>query len=172
MNLQIREIRKQECAAIGRLMVDVYSHLEGFPSPREQPDYYEMLENIGSFNERDSTTVFVALSEWEQLLGGVVYFNDMAAYGSGGTATHETNASGIRLLGVSANARGAGVGKALTEACIKQAREDQNAQVILHTTQAMEIAWGLYERLGFERSTDLDFLQQGFPVFGFRLQLK
>ena len=36
----------------------------------------------------------------------------------------------------------------------------------------MQVAWGLYIRLGFARSEDLDFLQQGFPVFGFRLKLK
>ncbi len=35
----------------------------------------------------------------------------------------------------------------------------------------MRTAWGLYERMGFARSEDLDFLQQGFPVFGFRLPL-
>jgi hypothetical protein len=36
----------------------------------------------------------------------------------------------------------------------------------------MQIAWGLYERLGFVRSKDLDFSQQGLPVYGFRLALQ
>jgi hypothetical protein len=35
----------------------------------------------------------------------------------------------------------------------------------------MQIAWSLYERLGFERSKDLDFMQEKLPVFGFRLRL-
>jgi hypothetical protein len=35
----------------------------------------------------------------------------------------------------------------------------------------MRIAWELYERLGFARSEDLDFSQQGLSVFGFRLAL-
>lgn len=35
----------------------------------------------------------------------------------------------------------------------------------------MRLAWGLYERLGFQRSEDLDFAQQGLPVFGFRCRL-
>jgi hypothetical protein len=50
-------------------------------------------------------------------------------------------------------------------------KEKGHAQVILHTTQAMQIAWTLYERLGFERSKDLDFVQGDLPVFGFRLWL-
>jgi len=60
--------------------------------------------------------------------------------------------------------------KALAGACIQLARESGNSQVILHTTQAMKVAWSLYEKLGFERSEDLDFLQQSRQVFGFRLR--
>ncbi len=63
------------------------------------------------------------------------------------------------------------MGRALTLACLDLAREQGHAQVILHTTEAMRIAWGLYERLGFQRSEDLDFAQQGLPVFGFRHRL-
>ena len=67
--------------------------------------------------------------------------------------------------------RGLGVGKTLTNECIRLAKVSGNKQVILHTTQAMKIAWGLYVKIGFQRSTDLDFSQEGFPIFGFRLML-
>lgn len=169
--LLIREIRKDEFDVLGRLMVEVYSTLDGFPTPDEQPAYYRMLANIGRFTERKDAGVLVALSGADEIVGGVVYFGDMAEYGSGGTATAVRNASGIRLLGVSPEARGLGVGKALTMACIERAREREHAAVILHTTQAMQIAWGLYERLGFRRAEELDFMQGELPVFGFRLQL-
>jgi hypothetical protein len=36
---------------------------------------------------------------------------------------------------------------------------------------AMQIAWKMYENLGFKRSEDLDFMQGELPVFGFRLAL-
>lgn len=169
--LEIREILRNEYKLLGQLMIDVYSNLDGFPTPNEQPGYYEMLSNIGSFNEEKDTKVLVAISSEGELVGGVVYFADMARYGSGGTATAAKNASGIRLLGVNSKSRGAGVGKALTNACIKLARDSGHSQVILHTTQAMQIAWELYIRLGFERSQDLDFTQEELPVFGFRLWL-
>jgi hypothetical protein len=51
------------------------------------------------------------------------------------------------------------------------ARDKGHSQVILHTTQAMQPAWGLYLKLGFERALDLDFSQQELPVCGFRLRL-
>lgn len=171
-SLEIRGILPAEYEALGRLMVEVYSGLDGFPSADEQPGYYEMLANIGSFSEQQDTQVLIAKTADGVLVGGVVYFSDMARYGSGGTATEETNASGFRLLGVDPSFRGSGVGKALSNACIQLARDKGHAQVILHTTQAMQIAWGLYEMLGFERSPDLDFLQEDLPVFGFRLRLE
>lgn len=169
--LTIRDLHPGEFEALGRLMVEVYSSLDGFPKPADQPRYYEMLAGIGRFTEKPSARVLVAVSPQGPLVGGVVYFGDMAEYGSGGVATSIQGASGIRLLGVDPKFRNAGAGKALAKACIQLARDAGHAQVILHTTQAMRIAWGLYERLGFTRSEDLDFSQQGLPVFGFRLKL-
>lgn len=168
---EIREVIGHEYARLGEMMIAVYSGLEGFPSRQEQPDYYEMLANIGRLTEQKNTTVLVAVSAEAELLGGIVYIGDMAEYGSGGTATAEKNASGIRLLGVAPGARGAGIGKALATACLELARDKGHSQVILHTTSAMRVAWGLYENLGFRRSPDLDFMQEALPVFGFRLRL-
>jgi GNAT superfamily N-acetyltransferase len=171
VQLTIRDLRPSEFAALGQLMVDVYSRLDGFPTPAEQPRYYELLANIGRFAEKPEARVLVAMSDDDGLIGGVVYFGDMAHYGSGGIATTVRDASGIRLLAVDPRFRNSGAGKALTNACIELAREQGHSQVILHTTQAMHVAWALYERLGFTRAEELDFLQEGFPVFGFRLRL-
>jgi GNAT superfamily N-acetyltransferase len=167
----IRDIRRDEHATLGGLMVRVYSSLDGFPTPLEQPRYYQLLANIGQFTERAGARVLVAVTAQEELAGGVVYFGDMAQYGSGGIAATVADASGIRLLAVDPRFRGAGVGKALTAECIRLARDAGHAQVILHTTAAMRTAWTMYERMGFARAEELDFLQEGFPVYGFRLRL-
>ena len=166
----VREARESELAPLGQLMVAVYAALEGFPGPAEQPGYYAMLANIGRLAEKPGAKLLVA-AEGDRLLGGVVYFAEMAHYGSGGSATRETNASGFRLLAVANEARGRGVGEALVLRCLELARERQHGQVILHTTNAMKVAWKLYEDLGFARSPDLDFLQGELQVFGFRLAL-
>ena len=168
---QIRKAQPQEFEEIGKLMVRVYSQLEGFPKEHEQPNYYKMLAQVGDFSLKPDTELLVALSPDLQLAGAVVYFGDMQYYGSGGTATQEKNASGFRLLAVAPECRGKGLGKLLTQACIEKAKDRQSAQVIIHTTDAMKTAWGMYEGLGFVRSTDLDFLQGSLPVYGFRLRL-
>ena len=171
-DITIREILSVEFEELGRLLVDVYSKLDGFPGKDEQPGYYKMLANIGLFTEKKETKVLVALSAENKLMGGVVYFGDMAQYGSGGTAVNIKNASGIRLLGVSPESRGMGAGKALTNACIQLAKDKKQSQVILHSTRAMETAWKLYEKIGFKRSEDLDFKQKELSVFGFRLDIE
>jgi len=167
----IRNANPSEFGEIGKLMVLVYSQLEGFPNKSEQPAYYQMLANIGELTKKPKTELLVAVSSSGKMAGGVVYFSDMAFYGSGGTATKEKNASGFRLLAVDPSTRGNGIGKLLTEECIRKARIHKNSQVVIHTTNSMQVAWKMYEKLGFKRSEDLDFMQEELPVFGFRLYL-
>lgn len=165
----IREAFLDEYEEVGKLMVNVYSNLEGFPSQKEQPSYYNTLSNIGEFAGLPKVRLLVALDVLKKVSGAVVYFGDMKYYGSGGTATSEKNAAGFRLLAVDFNARGNNLGKKLTLACINFAKKEQQKQLIIHTTNTMQIAWKMYEKIGFKRAKELDFLQQDFPVFGFRL---
>jgi GNAT superfamily N-acetyltransferase len=167
----IRNAKPNEFEEIGKLMVRVYSQLEGFPKESEQPEYYNMLANIGELTKKPNTELLIAVSSEGKIGGAVVYFSDMKFYGSGGTATREQNASGFRLLAVDPSVRGQGIGKLLSIECIRKAKEHQNSQVVIHTTKAMQVAWKMYENLGFKRSKDLDFMQEELPVFGFRLIL-
>ena len=167
----VRDATLNEFPEIGKLMVNVYSQLEGFPTKNEQPNYYKMLANIGSLTKNPKTKLLIAISSSGIISGGVVYFGDMKYYGSGGTATREKNASGFRLLAVDPAARGQGIGKLLTNACIQLAKDEKQNQMIIHSTKAMRIAWKMYEKMGFKRSKDLDFMQEELPVFGFRLLL-
>ena len=155
---------------IGELMVRVYSQLAGFPNPDEQPAYYDMLANIGNLAGLPKTKLLVATTPEGKIVGAVVYFGDMKYYGSGGSATHEINAAGFRLLAVDHHHRGQGIGRLLTSTCIEAAKKEGQEQVIIHSTKAMQVAWKMYEKMGFERSPDLDFKQESLPVYGFRLK--
>ncbi|MEN2413538.1 GNAT family N-acetyltransferase [Flavobacterium mesophilum] len=168
--LIIRNADPSEFEEIGKLLIRVYSALEGFPKEDEQPNYYKMLANIGNFTQYPETELLVALDD-NTIVGAVVYFNDMQYYGSGGIATQEKDSAGFRLLGVDSNARGKGIGKLLTLECIKKATENNRKQVIIHSTFAMKTAWGMYENIGFKRYEILDFMQGELPVFGFRFTL-
>ena len=168
---KVRNAKPSEFEEIGKLLVEVYAQLEGFPKPSEQPEYYEKLANISDFINKPGAELLVALSPEDKILGAVVFFSDIKYYGSGGSATREKNAAGFRLLGVSPQARGKGIGKLLTVSCMDKARENHAGQLIIHTTMAMQTAWKMYEHFGFKRSEDLDFMQGALPVYGFRLLL-
>jgi GNAT superfamily N-acetyltransferase len=167
----VRNAKPSEFEEIGKLMVQVYSQLEGFPKESEQPDYYKMLANVGESAGKPETELLVAVSGESKIAGAVVYFSDMRYYGSGGTAIKEQNVAGFRLLAVDSLIRGKGIGKLLAKECIRKARNKKLSQMIIHTTLAMQLAWKMYENLGFKRSEDLDFKQGELPVFGFRLLL-
>lgn len=170
-NYSIRPARPEDYAELGRLIVAAYAGLAGMPQPDEQPEYYNKLLDVATRAGNPAISVFSAISGAGQLLGSVDFIADMRHYGSGGSAATVPDAAGIRLLAVSPAARGMGVGKALTQHCIEQARVLGRSQVILHTTKAMQTAWMMYERMGFERFPVIDFDQGALNVSGFRLRL-
>ena len=67
INVTIREVLPEEHKALGQLMIDAYSNLEGFPAWEEMPDYYEMLSTIASFNMQPDTTVLVSRNNGSML---------------------------------------------------------------------------------------------------------
>ncbi len=135
-DLAIREARPEELEALGQLMVLAYSSLDGFPGPSEQPAYFELLGNVGRLRGPDTTLLVATLDD--KLVGGIVYFGDMTPYGT--AASQEQATSAFRLLAVHPDARGLGVGKALARHCIELARARQHRQVVIHTTDAQQVA--------------------------------
>lgn len=56
----------------------------------------------------------------------------------------------MRMLVVSPDARGQGVGRALAEACIERAQRDAARVIGLHTSPIMAVALPMYLRMGFQ----------------------
>ncbi len=169
--MEVRNAKPEEFEAIGKLMVKVYSKLEGFPKKSDQPEYYKLLLNVGDLTNKENTELIVAISDDGNIVGAVVYFSDLKNYGSGGTITEIKNSSGFRLLAVDPRERGQGIGKLLSIECIKRAKKINQNNLFIHSTASMKIAWGMYERLGFKRYKEIDFMQEDLPVFGFKLSL-
>src|ERR1700674_2636935 len=107
--MEIRNAEPSEFGEIGRLMVHVYSQLDGFPQKAEQPEYFKMLENVGELAKNPGTEILVAVSADRGIVSAVVYLGDMGYYGSGATISGNENASGFRLLCVDPGERGKGI---------------------------------------------------------------
>ena len=61
------------------------------------------------------------------------------------------------MLAVLPEFQGRGIGEALVRACLDRARADARERVYLDTTQWMESAQRLYQRIGFKRAPELDW---------------
>ena len=78
----------------------------------------------------------------------------------------------VRLLAVPPAARGRGVGAALMRECMRRVRRSGGSVLSLHTTDLMQTAMRMYERMGFVRAPELDFHPTaGVTVKGYRLDL-
>ena len=168
--LSVRLADPKDFEIIGKLMVEVYAKIEGFPTQEEQPKYYETLANVGEMTQDPGTEVLVAVYN-KEIVGGVVYIGDMKYYRAKSSARQEENAVGIRFLAVRGDMGGKGIGRALTVACIQRAKEEGRSKVILHTTEHMQVAWKMYEKMGFARRAEFDFMPGEMKVFGFQLFL-
>ena len=79
----------------------------------------------------------------------------------------------VRLLAVAPAARGRGIGTALMRECVRRARQSGAGVLTLHTTEMMQAALRVYERMGFVRAPELDFHPApGLTIKGYRRALR
>jgi GNAT superfamily N-acetyltransferase len=149
-----------DIAGIGRLLVEAYRSL---PDSPDDPEYYAELADVGS--RVDRSVVFGAFDDGDAL-GCVTYVADeVSAY-----AEHMlAGEASFRMLAVAPAARGRGVGEALVRRCIDEATSAGRTALFIHSGSWMRDAHRLYDRLGFERRADRDWLIDDPPLHLFGL---
>lgn len=164
--LIIRNARPAELDEVSLLLGDAYRQYENFIPPDSWKIYLEDITDVKS--RLDESDLIVAELE-HRLVGCVTLYMD------GSQSFPESWPEGwavVRLLAVHPEYRGQGIGHALMQECIHRCRESKVAVIGLHTTEVMEIARRMYERMGFERFPESDFHPApGITVMAYRLQL-
>jgi ribosomal protein S18 acetylase RimI-like enzyme len=162
----LREARPDELDATGAMMVAAYAQYIPRDSPPEWRGYEDEIRDV---RRRLAGATLIVAADAGSLAGAVTYYPD---------ASKETNVAWppawavFRLLAVHPDARGRGIGRLLTEECIRRARVAGRVAVGLHTTQIMNVAREMYERMGFVRMPELDFYPMPtFHVMAYRLTL-
>ena len=154
MPTTVRRAAPADHAAVAELTASVYRG-EGFSSA----DYEPALRDVAS--RAASATVLVGEVDG-RLVGAVT----VATRGGEWAEQSVPGEAVIRMLVVSAEARGGGAGEALVRAALDVAREDGCTLVRLSSQEEMTAAHRLYERLGFVRTPSFDW----YPVPGLFLR--
>jgi ribosomal protein S18 acetylase RimI-like enzyme len=157
----IRPIVPSDYPAISRITLDAY---EGNRDDLGD-DYRAELQDIAG--RAAVCPVLVAAGHDGTVLGAVAYVpgpeNPMSEVERDGEA-------GIRMLAVDPAAQGLGVGRALTVACMDQARRTGRSGMALYTRPANVAAQRLDESLGFVRDSDRDWeYEPGRWLWAFKL---
>ena len=160
--LVIRAVEPAEFEVAGTLVLEAYRSLGD-----EGDELYEReLRDVAG--RSGSSDVLVAELEG-RIVGCVTFVDGLKAL----SEVEDPDAATIRMLGVSPEARGRGVGETLTQACIDRARETGCRRVRLDTRTSMKSAQRVYERLGFVRDPSHDWSPApGIELLAYTLELQ
>jgi GNAT superfamily N-acetyltransferase len=163
----IRQAEPADRDATREVLLDAYGQ---YASVLSEPYWIQYRDSIlASLEGAETKERLVAVLDGE-VVGSVFLFDSSeAAYGRQDLQIHSPI---IRLLAVSQKARGYGVATELIRASAKLARDWGAETLHLHTSDMMDSAVRLYERLGFERAFDKDIMNGETLVKSYRLQLK
>jgi GNAT superfamily N-acetyltransferase len=152
---------------VSLLIRDACQQYENFLPPEAWKYYAEDMTDV---RRRLNESQLIVAELDGQLAGTVTLYLDAEHSSQGGWPSGWAS---TRLLAVHPAYRGRGIGRALMEECIRQYRNQGIATIGLHTTEMMDVARRMYERMGFVRVPEFDFHPRpGVVVMAYRLDLK
>ena len=166
-HLLLREARSDELDNVSLLIRAANQQYENFLPPEAWKFYLKDMMDVRSRLHKSQLIV----AELDGQLAGTVTLHLDAEHSS--LEGWPNGWAGIRLLAVHPTYRGRGIGRALMEECIRRCRKQGIATIGLHTTEMMDVARRMYEKMGFVRVPELDVHPgPGVVVMAYRLDLK
>ena len=162
----LRDAREGDLAAVRELTLRAYAEYAEVMTPSA----WAGLEQAVRRTAESSDAERIVAEHEGRIVGSVMLFPpSTSTYGGSVEAPPWPE---LRLLAVSPDARGMGVGRLLVDECVRRARASGATELGLHTSRSMETAIGMYRRMGFVRAPDHDFHPDGAElVEGYRLPL-
>lgn len=150
MDFRIRAAEPTEYDELGEITAQAYLR-DGLLTFGEADWYLGELRDVA---KRAAAAEVLVAVEQDRLLGGVTHVpspGPMADLARPGEAE-------IRMLAVTHEARGRGVGQALVQACVdRSSAAGDRTGIVLSTQPLMHTAHRIYERLGFRRAPERDW---------------
>jgi GNAT superfamily N-acetyltransferase len=168
--LQVRVGRRADAGGIEEVTLAAYQQYAAVMPPALWNGY---RQNIVSTLAAAPPGAQIVAEEDGRIVGSVLIYPTGTEIVRPGGGPITLACPEVRLLAVAPSARGQGIGALLMDECVRRARESGTTALMLHTTDMMQTAMRLYERLGFQRVPELDFEPApGVIVKGYRLALE
>lgn len=166
----LRDVRRDELDEVAQIMLAAYRQYA--PGPDADDDlrkaFDEYFVEIEDVHSRLDASVLIVAEHDGRIVGAVTYYPPTSSSGEG----FPQGWASFRLLAVHPDARGLGVGRLLTDECLRRARDEGAPTMGIHTTHVMAVARDMYERIGFTRAPEYDFHPTpDFTVVAYRLEL-
>ncbi|WP_338449930.1 GNAT family N-acetyltransferase [Niallia oryzisoli] len=163
----VRDAEKAMYPSIREQRINAYrEYIEVLPA-----DHWNALKKSisSTIAEQEEVELIVALSG-EKMVGSVALFPTKTNAYEGNI--EELDYPEIRMLAVASDARGQGVASALISECIKRTKVKRFNRIGLHTGEFMKNAIDLYEKMGFQRLPQYDFIPANDGIIVRAYQLK
>ncbi len=116
------------------------------------------MPRLRDASARAVDAVLLAMVDGERGEGKVIGTMTLVPPGSPFAEVANEDEFELRMLAVSPLERGRGIGRELTQAAMAMAVDRGAKRVVLSTMESMRVAHRLYERMGFQRRPELDWI--------------
>ena len=139
----LRSYKESDKSAVSDLAVRAFEEYQ-----HQYKGWSDFVTRLRSFpaNAQDSKVIVATQNNF--IIGAVGYVPAHAKK----PAHFPANTPIIKMLVVSPNHRGLGVGKQLTLECLRIAKQNSCKSIALHTSQIMRVALPMYLRMGFVKA--------------------
>lgn len=137
----IRDFRQSDASAVDALALCAFEQFKG--AYDDWPAFRAKIATLSSLAEVGEIIVAEAGGK---IVGAVAYVGP----GAPKAAFFRAEWAIMRMLVVSPASRGLGLGRALVEECFRRATRDGASVFALHTSEVMQVALAMYQRMGFQ----------------------
>ncbi len=166
--LLIRTARENDRAAIREVTLTAYQEYASLMLTQWDGYRENILDTLAEVQPAEQ----IVAEQGGAVVGTVLLYPAATVFTAPNGASVTLTWPEVRLLAVTPVARGQGIGAALMRECLQRARRSRAAALTLHTTDMMQVAMSMYERMGFVRAPELDFQPvPSITIKGYRFDL-
>lgn len=147
----VRDFEPADATSLNAVALAAFGQFEN-----DYSDWPAMAAAVSKMAELTSSAEIIVAEVDGRIVGGVAYVRS----GRPKASFFDPSWPIIRMLVIDPSARGHGLGRLLTQACIDRARNDGARLIALHTSPVMAVALPMYLRMGFE------FLRDAPSIYG------